>query len=252
MLIFLDESFQNSRTNINKSVGVLGGIGIPEEELHTVVNDVFALKVKHFGVTKAKEMEIKGKELFKPYVFNLQKKGIKSKNIELGNDLLQYIVSKRLFVFGTVCFEDSLKAFTCQDVHALDKTFIYLFERIDVCLKNEFPDKMAKIIFDDRGYQVNKLNSEAITNYFVRSPAGLAMSNIIKFPLFAISQSQNVGLQLADLAAYIIGLKFSGESRIINQWNLLKTGLYRWEKQIISSNITTNINATSLKVLRDK
>lgn len=251
MLIFIDESFQISRSNKDKVIGVLGGIGIPEEDFRVVVSDIFALKAKHFGIEKAKTMEIKGSHLFKPYVFKLKDKGIKSKNIELGNDLLQYIVSKKLPIFGTVCFEDSLSAYSCQDVHSLDKTFIYLFERIDIYLKNEFPQKMAKIIFDDWGYVINKLNSEAITNFFVRSPAGLAMSNIIKVPLFAISQAQNVGLQLSDLLAYVIGLKFTGESRIFEQWNLLKAGLYRWEKQI-GLRSDEKINATSLKVLRDK
>ncbi len=250
MLIFIDESFQISRTNKDKSVGVLGGIGIPEEQFHTVVNDIFQLKAKHFSPEIAKEMEIKGKELFKPYVFKLQQKGIKSKNIELGNDVLQYIVSKKLYVFGTVCFEDTLSDFSCRDVYALDKTFVYLFERIDTYLKNEYPTKMAKIIFDDRHYKINKLNSEAITNFFVRSPVGLAMSNIIKVPLFAISEAQNVGLQLSDLVAYVFGLKFSGDPRIKEQWKLLKTGLYRWEKVINSAG--GKINATSLKVLRAK
>lgn len=102
---------------------------------------------------------------------------------------------------------------------------------------------MAKIIFDDRGYKINKKNSEAITNFFVRSPAGLALDNIVKTPFFAISEAQNVGLQLADVVNTVIGLKFSGNKDIEPYWQMFKPAFYTWKKN-------DGMNQSSLKILR--
>jgi hypothetical protein len=166
MLIFFDESFRKSKTITDKSIGILCGIGIPEHELYKINSDIFHLKLKHFGGDQAKSMEIKGKELFKNYVFELEAKGLKSKNLSFGMDLLDYIVSKKLPVFGCVCFKEGLHVFRCADVRSLDKTFFFIFERINAYMKLEYPEKFAKLIFDDRGYQINKQNSETITNFF--------------------------------------------------------------------------------------
>jgi hypothetical protein len=117
-------------------------------------------------------------------------------------------------VFGCVCFEKQLQRFQVDDVKALDKTFRYIFERIDLFMKIYHPDEMAHLIFDDRDYGINQKNSEAITNFFQRSAKGLAMDSIVKTPFFAISQSQNVGLQLADFVTTVIGLRFSSHEKI--------------------------------------
>jgi hypothetical protein len=53
------------------------------------------LKLKHLGFQYAREKEIKGKELLKPYVLKLEAKGILSKNLALASDLLDYIVGLR-------------------------------------------------------------------------------------------------------------------------------------------------------------
>jgi len=226
-------------------LGILCGIAVPEKQLNKVMADVFQLKLKHLGVEYANEKEIKGKELLKPYVLKLEARGIRSKNLALASDLIEYIASKRLAVFGCVCFDDELRAFRCQDVRALDKTFRYVFERVDIYLKREHPNRLAKLIFDDRDYQTNKLNAEAITNFFVRSPAGLALDSIIKAPLFAISEAQNVGLQLADVVTTVVGLCFAGSAEVKPYWNKLKPAIYRWPTG-------AGRMGSSLKVLRGK
>ncbi len=229
MLIFFDESFRKSRTVTDKPLGLLVGIAIPEESLSQIVVDLFTLKVKHFGAEIATRMEIKGSEIFKSFAFKLEQRGIKSKNLAFASDVLDYISHKKLIVLGCVCFEEELHSFKCEDVRSLDKTFVFLFERVDVFMKREHPDRFAKLVFDDRGFQINNTNSEAITNYFVRSPAGLALTSVIKTPLFAISQAQNIGLQLSDFVNYIIGSRFSGDTRIDPFWKKLKNAFYTWD-----------------------
>ena len=102
---------------------------------------------------------------------------------------------------------------------------------------------MAKLIFDDRTYSINKINAETITNFFSRSPTGLSFDNILKTPLFGISQSQNIGLQLADVVTYIIGLTFAGFEDARPFWKELKKAIYSWRK-------SDGKLQSSLKVLR--
>jgi hypothetical protein len=86
--------------------------------------------------------------------------------------------------------------------------------------RRKLPEPAAQVnygkcqVFDDRDYGINKKNAEAITNFLQRSSFGLAMDSILQTPFFAISQSQNVGLQLADLVTAVIGLRFSSHRPI--------------------------------------
>jgi hypothetical protein len=79
MLIFFDETFRNSLSYPGVSLGVLSGIAIPENELHRVATDIYQLKYKHLGAEFARDGEIKGKELLKNWVFNLEKKAAPQK-----------------------------------------------------------------------------------------------------------------------------------------------------------------------------
>lgn len=212
MLIFFDETFRQSLRQKGISFGALCGIVIPEKELGRIAADVYQLKLKHFGPEFARNQEIKGKELLKNWVFRLAAQGQVSKNLSFASDLLAYIEARKLRLFGCVCFDNKYHQFRCDYVTALDVTFRYVFERIDMFMKINYPENMAKLIFDDRDYGINRKNSEAITNFFQRSAVGLSMDSIIKTPFFAISQSQNIGLQLADFVTTIIGLRFSGHS----------------------------------------
>jgi hypothetical protein len=228
MLVFFDESFRKSRSPHKKSFGVLAGIAIPEKELHRVSTDVFALKLKHFGHEFASEKEIKGKDLLKNRVFEHLSRGDKRPNLYFAEDLLQYIESKKLFVFGCVCFEQHIRSFKCLDVRTLDVTFRYIFERVDMFMKFEHQNQLAKLIFDDRDYGTNHPNSSAMTNFFIRSPHGLAMDSILKTPFFAISQAQNIGLQLADFVTTIIGLRFESCPHVQPYFELLKRCIYSY------------------------
>jgi hypothetical protein len=229
MLLFFDESFRESEHKRAISLGALCGIGIPETEFSRVADDVFKLKAKHLGLDFAKDREIKGKELLKNYVFKLDAKTGKSKNLSLAWDLIDYIVSKKLPIFGCVCFEKGFQHFKVDDVAALDRTFKYLFERVDMYMKIHRKDEMASIVFDDRDYGINHKNSEAITNFFQRSGKGLSMSSIVRTPFFAISQAQNVGLQLADFVTTIVGLRFAGNENIRPYFKSLSSAIPGYE-----------------------
>ena len=245
MLIFFDESFRQSEKDEGVTLGGLCGIGIPERQLATVSQDVYQLKYKHFGADFARDGEIKGKELLKNYVFNLQKRGIESKNLAFANDLVDYIVAKRLPVFGCICFEKAMQKFQVDDVTVLDKTFKFLFERIDTYMKRAHQKDMACLVFDDRDYGINQKNSTAITNFLQRSPPGLAMDSIVRTPFFAISQAHNVGLQLADFVTTVIAAKYSCNPNVEPFYERLKKAVPHWQS-------VEGHHVSGVKVISDK
>jgi hypothetical protein len=245
MLIFFDETFRDSLKYPNVSLGALCGVAIPERELHRVATDVFQLKRKHLGSEFANDGEIKGRNLLKNWVLKQAEKGMQSTNLRLAEDILNYIVAKKLFIFGCVCFERGIQRFRCEDVHALDTTFRFIFERIDMFMKIEFPDRMAKIVFDDRDYGINQKNSRAITNFFQRSSVGLSLNSIIHAPFFAISQAQNVGLQLADLVTTVVGLRFSSHPAADKYFHILKKAQFSYQ-------LPNGYWMNSLKIIRGR
>jgi len=244
MLIFFDETFRQSLKYTNVSLGALCGIGIEEKDLSRVADDLYKLKYKHLGADFARNSEIKGKELLKNWVFRLAKGGTHSKSLALAFDLIHYIEAKKLSIFGCVCFEKGLQRFEVDNVRSLDKTFRFLFERIDMFMKIHRPNQMASLVFDDRDYGINQKNSEAITNFFQRSAYGLSIDSIVKTPFFAISQSQNVGLQLADFVTTVIGMRFSSHPEISPFYAHLKRAFVSWPTE-------TGHWVSSLKVLRE-
>jgi hypothetical protein len=230
MLIFLDETFRtHAKGDVKLPFGALCGVAIPENQFTRIAKDIYQLKMKHLGAEFARDHELKGKELLKNYVFKLQAKGIESKNLSLAGDILDYLDRKGLRIFGCVCFQPRFQDFKCQDVTALDKTFRYLFERIDMFMKIERPQEKAVLVFDDRDQGTNERNATAITNFFLRSPDGLALDSIIDTPFFGISQAQNIGLQLADFVTTIIGLRFEGHEHIKPYFERLKRCVHRWQ-----------------------
>src|SRR5947209_3221667 len=78
MLFFFDETFRDSLRYPDRSLGALCGIAISEKQVARVANDIYQLKAEHLGSEFARDREIKGKELFKNWVFSLAAKGVSS------------------------------------------------------------------------------------------------------------------------------------------------------------------------------
>lgn len=245
MLLFFDETFRKHETLPDVTFGALCGIAIPESEFREVANDVYRLKLKHFGAEFAADHELKGKELLKNWVFRLEAKGEVSRNLAFSRDLADYIRSKRLRIFGCVCFEKGGQKFAMQDTKLLDRSFRYLFERVDMFMKLEHQRGQAILVFDNRDDGINSRNATAITNFFQRSGVGLALDSILPTPFFAISQAQSVGVQLADFVTTIIGLRFAGHEDIKPYFERLRPAIFRFKNE-------EGRWTSGLKVIRDQ
>lgn len=228
MLVFLDESF---RSNVNTSAefGVLAGVAIPEDIFHQFQYDFFTVRRPYHGNVLKENDEIKGKELLNNSTLKRIKIKGSSYQWNLAEELLQFSRSRNVKIFGVVCFRPQLRSFVCGDESLIDPTFRYLFERIDLYMKRNFPTRNAKLIFDNREHRTHEANSRAITNFFVKSPVGKGFDSILRIPLFAVSQGHNYGLQLADLVTTVIALNFQGRKEFRPLWEIVKRMLVSFE-----------------------
>ena len=157
-------------------------------------------------------MELKGKELLKNWLFKLETKGIQANGLELVREIIEHMRSRGVQFFASVVFSKEEINLSCANADLLERPFLFLCERIDLYMKENYPGLIAKLIFDDRGLQCNKNISKSISNFFHKSKMGQSFDTIMKVPLFAIS-SENIGIQIADIAAYIIGARFTGDRK---------------------------------------
>lgn len=201
MLFFIDESWQQDQTGKTK-VGVLAAIQIKAHNFNQLSSDIYQLKVKNLGYELG-NIEIKGRSIFREYSFNLEKRGMVSQELSLARNIFDRLTIEGANFFASRVFAEQEITLNCADENHLDRPFFYLFERINLFMEENYPSSMAHLIFDDRGAQDNSRISSAVSNFLHKSHIGKRFDNIIKFPSFAIS-TKNVGLQIADMAAYLL------------------------------------------------
>lgn len=243
MLVFLDESFrEHSRTG--KKFGVLSGVAIPEDFFHSFQQELFEVRKPYHGSVLREEDEIHGNKLLNTTTLRTITNRGYSLHWNLAQEILQYAASRKIKVFGVVCFRDDLHSFVCDDEVNLDVTYRYLFERIDMYMKREFPGRTAKLVFDNRDHRTHEKNARAITNFFMRSQMGLGYDSILRIPFFAVSQGHNYGLQLADLVTTVVAIFFQGRKEFRPLWRTVKSMLYMAR--------LGSFDQSSLKVMRDQ
>lgn len=211
MLFFIDETWQQTGDKKHKA-GVLGAIPISSPVFNDLSVQVYNIKKKYLGF-QAADLELKGHKLFQRYYFRLEQKGIKSDQLNIAREVFSLCDTFGVKTFASVTFEKSELDLACANADQLERPFFYLFERINQFMKENHPNLVAKLIFDDRGVPMNQRVSKAISNFFHKSQIGRSFDKILKVPFFAIS-SENIGIQMADLVGHIIGRRFTGDKNI--------------------------------------
>lgn len=127
----------------------------------------------------------------------------------------------KVTTFASIVFDKQELNLNCADEDHLERPFFFLFERINQFMNENHPELIAKLIFDDRGLETNQRISKAVSNFFHKSRTGQSFDKILKVPFFAIS-NENVGIQLADISAYILGRSFTGDGKLRKYHGLIK------------------------------
>jgi hypothetical protein len=212
MLFFVDESWQVTK-NQKYRVGILAAINIKSYDYNDCAKQMYFLKKRSLGFD-AGNVEIKGKNIFRNFLFKLESKGVMSNELNLARDIFRYIKTLGNTCFASVVFAKNEIDLACANENQLERPFFFLFERINLFMKENYPEFKAKLVFDDRGIQINRSISKSVSNFFQKSSVGKTLDSIVTTPLFAIS-TESVGIQLADMVAYILGSRFTGTTQKI-------------------------------------
>lgn len=242
MLIFLDETFRSHRRT-GSSFGALCGVAIPEDVFATFQGDFFRICRPYFGQVLEEGQDVHGKNLLNRSTLKNHVESGYSAKWSMAEDLLQYSNRAGIRVFGVVCFRSDIQSFICGDESKMDITFQYLFERIDRFMRDQFPKRQAKLVFDDRGSATNRSNARAIANFFMKSRMGTSYDTIIKTPFVGVSKANNYGLQLADLVTTVVGIRFQGDKDEI-------ADLFRIVSRMLFQIEVGSLRQSSLKVMR--
>ena len=210
MLFYIDESWQTTK-DVKHKVGILAAVQIKSHDFNACSQQIYTLKRQHLGVA-AGDKEIKGNGIFRNYVFDLESKGVISRELNLARDVFLYMKTIDVRCFASVVFAEREVDLACANVNQLERPFFFLFERIDLFMKENHPGLMAKLIFYYRGVQMNGVISKSVSNFFHKNHMGKTFDSIIKVPFFALS-SECVGIQMCDMIAYILGARFTGHTR---------------------------------------
>lgn len=225
MFVFLDESFRRDHST-GARFGALCGVAIPDAAVRSLQAGIYAVRKPYHDRVLKPDQELRGVELLGNATWKAKKLNGYSYQYNLVEDLLNYTVTSGFAVFGVICFDPAFNTFACKDEHALDKTYQCLFSRVDGYAKREHPGELVKLVIDDRNVQTNRENAKAITNYLIKSPVGRRYDSILPYPLFAVSQGHNYGLQLADVLTTVIAKRYEGESAVDPLWRVAQRLIY--------------------------
>jgi hypothetical protein len=214
VLFYLDQSgfYHPNDPNV---FFVTAAIAFQKDVLKELARSLFKLNEVYWKKSDPYDFELKGQLLLNP-------RAIKHpKNIDYTNEVLRICRQQSGVIFAIIEPRPNQESFEALNQLLLPKSFKYLFERINkycICVNS---DEKGIMIFDSQDMRKNEVLSRKISNFFYRSRAALDINNIIPEPYF-VSSNICYGIQLADLAAYIVAQKFSGRNELIPFYNQIR------------------------------
>lgn len=227
-LLFVDESGQDHRQSPYE---VLAGAAVHDSQLWRLVCDIQSCELDAFGVRiSAGANELKARELLKKKTFRLagqldeisrgRRSALARAALEDGPNatkeqltaLAQAKIDFAHMVFR-LCAEHNVRLFASivekhapQPVgaHRLRKDYAYLFERFFYFLEDHPQSERGLVVFDELEKSRAHILIDQMSAYFQRTLNGrLRVSRIVPEPLF-VHSDLTTGIQVADLAAYVI------------------------------------------------
>jgi hypothetical protein len=204
MWCFVDESWQEAG---NEQIGVLAAAIGPKAEFGELGRLLFRVRKKYYGEDQARNLrsELKGKDLFTKLAFKQHQAGY-SKNLSIAREVLEWVAQSAIRFIGICVYGDTKPPLLSPDLKLLSPPFRELCVRI---LAHVPENQTAQLIFDQRLGAQEEI-SIAVHNYLAGIPGN---TRLLPFPLIGVS---NVwpGLQLADIAAFVLGKYSAGDDRL--------------------------------------
>ena len=239
ILFFIDESGIDHKESPYE---VLAGIAIKDRNLWTLIQDIKAIEKNLFGdFYKTKKIELKAKKLLKVKTYRLAKQlpsiniddlpalaqqclvsGEKATRLQLtalsqakvlyATQVIQACSNAGGKVFASIIdYDAAISQPALGDVSSLPflrKDYSYLFERFYYFLEDSGANEMGIIVFDELDKIKSHLLLGQMTEYFINTRKGQERSSLIIPEPFFVHSDLTMGVQIVDLAAYILSWGF--------------------------------------------
>ena len=231
-LLFIDESGQDHRESPYE---VLAGVAVEDRDLWNLVRAIQDAETDHFGTRcSAGSRELKSKKLlsrktfrkaFQLTEFDPEQRRILAKAcLESGETAGQREVTalaqaKLAYVSQVLdlCAQHHCKVIASIIASSalgvlprdmLRRDYCYMFERFFYYLQDHDPGTMGIVVFDELEKSRSHLLVEQMDRYFKHTAKGrYRASQVIPEPFF-VHSDLTTGVQLADLAAYVLSWSF--------------------------------------------
>ena len=229
--LFIDESGHDRRASLYE---VLAGIAIHKQTLREVVDELHAAEIHSFGRRySGGNRELKGSKLLKRKVF--RHRDLNAEVDEAGIPVLAraalddgagadapmlkaLALAKLAYVASVfdICARLGCRAFASivetgahpTGGNGLRKDYAYLFERFFYFLEDSDADEQGVVVFDELEKSKRHLLIDQMHRYFAETAGGRhRASRIIPEPFF-VHSDLTIGVQIADLVAYVISWGF--------------------------------------------
>ena len=203
MWCFIDESWHKGPS---EQIGVLAAAVGPRRDFDELGRFLFRIRRKYYGEQNARDLrsELKGANLFSNFSFRQHERGY-SKNLSVAREAIEWTGTTDIRFVGVCIYGNTDPPLLTPNLKVLSAPFRELCVRV---LSHVPDDRSAQLVFDQRLGAQEQI-SIAVHNYL----AGIKDNRKLHpIPLIGVS---NVcpGLQLADLAAYILGKYSAGDAR---------------------------------------
>ncbi|MCP5534777.1 MAG: DUF3800 domain-containing protein [Akkermansiaceae bacterium] len=202
---FIDESW---RDGVDEKIGVLAATVGPARDFQKLDAKMYQVRKKYLGEDHAKDRtsELKGTQLLSNNSFKMLDQHGFSKNLCVVREILEFVKTTQIRYIGVTVYGNKKPSLLAPHARDLARPFKELCYKLEAAI----PRGQAGIIVFDQRVGAQEGISVAISNYLSGIPG---RKKLHPDPLVGVS-NVHAGLQLADIAAFILGKRAAQDKRI--------------------------------------
>jgi hypothetical protein len=202
LLFFIDETWQDVGAH---RVGVLGAVGIPLHRYNAFCRDVYKIKKEILGATELTDSELHGCTCLAKAAFKREALHGDSYWLAATRRLFDVMKAHRARTFAIWTRNTALLDLRNPNSTELGKPYRQLLFDLRAYMRNEAPNHLATLNFDERAHREDEATARAVSNFLIRTSAASYNRwdrNFITIPSFTAT-SISPGLQAADIVAHL-------------------------------------------------
>lgn len=211
---FIDESWRDGN---DEKIGVLAATVGPTQDFQKLDQKMYQVRKKYLGPDHAKDKtsELKGTALLSNNSFKMLEQHGMSKNLCIVREILEFVKTTNIRFISVTVYGDKKPNLLAPNARDLARPFKELCYKIEAAI----PDRKKGIMVFDQRVAAQEDISVAISNYL----SGITgKKKLHPDPLIGVSNVHS-GLQLADIAAFILGKRAAKDTRVEPFYRILSS-----------------------------